>query len=244
MEKKFLSEVKQGVVNQTWWPYEFAGSTRNASAELKAIFGGEKSFDTPKPVQLIKRILELATSENAIVLDSYAGSGTTAHAVLDLNRKDGGSRRFILIQLEEDLAADHPARKEGMSEIADLTAERVRRVIRGYKFTGTQKTELMKPERVTWKTFSKQKKRSEILGRIEGIENLYGKDYEKIEKKIEDGVLTVTGKQTITKEMPGLGGSFAYVELGESMDLERLLAETPGTLPKFAALARYPFAST
>jgi len=241
MEKKFLTEVKAGVVNQTWWPYEFGGSTRNASAELKAIFGGEKSFDTPKPVQLITRILELAASENAIVLDSYAGSGTTAQAVLALNKKDGGSRRFILVQLPEQLAPDHPARKEGFAEVADLTAERVRRVIRGYDFTGTQETELHPPEKVTWTTFSKDKNRNEILERIEGIENLERGNYDKIEKKITDGVLTIVGQKQVKEKMPGLGGSFTYLELGEAMDLERLLAETPGTLPSFPALARYLF---
>ncbi|MFN9025693.1 MAG: site-specific DNA-methyltransferase, partial [Akkermansiaceae bacterium] len=241
MEKKFLSEVKAGVVNQTWWPYEFAGSTRNASAELKAIFGGEKSFDTPKPVQLITRILELASNENSIVLDSYAGSGTTAQAVLALNKKDGGNRRFILVQLPEELAPDHPARKEGFTEVADLTAERVRRVICGYDYTGTQETELHPPEKVTWTTFAKDKKRNEILDRIEGIKALESANYDKIETKIEDGLLSVVGRKTVQKQMPGIGGSFTYLELGEAMDLERLLAETPGTLPSFPALARYLF---
>ena len=85
MEKKFLSEVKDGVVNQTWWPYEFAGSTRNASAELKDVFGGSKAFDTPKPTKLIERILRLATQPGDLILDSFAGSGTTGHAVLTLN---------------------------------------------------------------------------------------------------------------------------------------------------------------
>lgn len=117
MEKKFLSEVKAGVVNQTWWPYTFAGSTRQASAEMKAIFGGVKLFDTPKPLTLLMRILEMATGPDAIVLDSYAGSGTTAHAVLKLNAEDNGNRRFILV--------------ETMDYAKDITAERVKRVIQG-----------------------------------------------------------------------------------------------------------------
>ncbi|MCZ3316178.1 site-specific DNA-methyltransferase [Acinetobacter baumannii] len=118
MEKKFLSEVKDGVVNQTWWPYQFAGSTRNASAEMKHIFNGVKEFDTPKPVQLIERILRIATNKNSIILDSFAGSGTTAHAVLKLNTEDGGSRRFILCEM--------------MDYAESITAERVRRVMEGY----------------------------------------------------------------------------------------------------------------
>lgn len=90
MEKKFLSEVKEGVVNQTWWPYDFAGSTRNASAELKAIFGGEKSFDTPKPERLLQRILDLATGPGDLVLDSFLGSGTTAAVAIKMGRRTIG----------------------------------------------------------------------------------------------------------------------------------------------------------
>ena len=95
MEKKYLSEVKEGVVNQTWWPYDFAGSTRNASAELKGIYEGEKSFDTPKPEKLLYRILELATNPNDTVLDSFAGSGTTGAVAHKMGR------RWIMIELGE-----------------------------------------------------------------------------------------------------------------------------------------------
>jgi len=95
MEKKYLSEVKEGVVNQTWWPYDFAGSTRNASAELKGIFEGEKSFDTPKPEKLIYRILELATNPGDLVLDSFAGSGTTGAVAHKMGR------RWIMVELGE-----------------------------------------------------------------------------------------------------------------------------------------------
>lgn len=95
MEKKFLSEVKEGVVNQTWWPYEFAGSTRNASAELKGLFQGEKAFETPKPEKLAFRVLELATRHGDWVLDSFGGSGTTGA----VSHKIG--RRWIMVELGE-----------------------------------------------------------------------------------------------------------------------------------------------
>jgi adenine-specific DNA-methyltransferase len=95
VEKKFLSEVKQGVVGQTWWPYEFAGSTRNASAEMKGLFEGRKSFDTPKPEQLVSRVLELATKEGDLVLDSFAGSGTAGAVAHKMGR------RWIMIELGE-----------------------------------------------------------------------------------------------------------------------------------------------
>ena len=122
MEKKFLSEVKSGVVNQTWWPYEFSGSTRNANAEIKDVFGGERIFDTPKPTKLLQRILQIATDTNSLVLDSFSGSGTTAHAALKQNAEDGGNRRFILVEMDEGIARN-------------VTAERVRRVAQGYTNT-------------------------------------------------------------------------------------------------------------
>lgn len=87
VEKKFLSEVKAGVVNQTWWPYDFAGSTRNASAEMKGLFEGDKAFDTPKPEKLIYRVLELSTLPGDWVLDSFAGSGTTGAVAHKMGRK-------------------------------------------------------------------------------------------------------------------------------------------------------------
>ncbi|MBI4633810.1 MAG: site-specific DNA-methyltransferase [Deltaproteobacteria bacterium] len=128
MEKKFLSEAKEGVVNQTWWPYDFAGSTRNASAEMKDLFAGAKPFDTPKPAQLFKVIISLSCDSNDLVLDSFAGSGTTGHAVLSLNKQDGGNRRFILVEMEANIARE-------------ITAERVRRVAEGYKNAKGEKVE-------------------------------------------------------------------------------------------------------
>ena len=86
--------------------------------QIKAIFHEGKSFDTPKPVGLIERILEIASNSDSVILDSFAGSGTTAHAVLNMNKADGGNRKFILVEMED--YAD------------SITAERVRRVIRGY----------------------------------------------------------------------------------------------------------------
>lgn len=118
--KRFLSEVKQGVVPQTIWSYEQAGHTQDAKKELVRLmdFGDTSDvFITPKPVKLLQRILQVATDRDSIVLDSFAGSGTTAHAVLKQNAEDGGGRRFVLVEMED--YAD------------SLTAERVRRVIRG-----------------------------------------------------------------------------------------------------------------
>ncbi len=114
--KRFLSEVQEGLVPITLWLRDFAGDTQEAVREVKNLLQTEK-FDSPKPVKLLTRILEVATDKNSIILDSYAGSGTTAQAVLALNKEDGGNRRFILVECED--YADK------------ITAERVRRVIRG-----------------------------------------------------------------------------------------------------------------
>lgn len=118
--KIFLSEVKQGRVSQTLWLYKDVGHTQDAKKELLDLIEFDSSADvfiSPKPTKLIKRILQIATDEDSIILDSFAGSGTTGQAVLAQNAEDGGNRRFILIEQEE--YAD------------SLTAERLRRVIKG-----------------------------------------------------------------------------------------------------------------
>ena len=96
-------------------------TNKNSADEMGAIFGNKKEFSTPKPVELLKSMLDLVADPNSIILDSFAGSGTTAHAVLNLNKKDGGNRKFILVEMED--YAD------------SITAERVRRVINGYADT-------------------------------------------------------------------------------------------------------------
>ena len=116
--KRYLAEVSDGIVPQTLWEYESVGHTQDAKKEIKQIFGGEMPFSTPKPYRLIERILQIASNPDSIILDSFAGSGTTAHAVLNMNKADGGHRKFILVE---------------MMDYADsITAERVKRVIKGY----------------------------------------------------------------------------------------------------------------
>jgi adenine-specific DNA-methyltransferase len=123
--KTFLSEAKEGVTPITIWPYKEVGHTHEANNELKQL-GLAGVFENPKPTRLIKRMLELSTrlDKNQIALDFFAGSGTTAHAVLDLNKEDGGNRKYILVQLPE------PTENKEFPTIADIAKERVRRVIR------------------------------------------------------------------------------------------------------------------
>jgi adenine-specific DNA-methyltransferase len=128
--KRFLSEVKQGVVPQTLWKYEEVGHTQDAKKEVQEVMQFEDTasvFSTPKPIRLIERILRIATKPDDIVLDFFAGSGTTAHAVMKLNAEDGGNRRFILVSSTE--ATDSEPDK---NLCRDVCAERVRRVMQGY----------------------------------------------------------------------------------------------------------------
>ena len=118
--KRYLSEVKKGVVPQTLWLHTEVGHTQDAKKELVSVLDFERSedvFNTVKPTSLIRHILQIATDKDSIILDSFAGSGTTAHAVLALNKEDGGNRRFVLIECED--------------YVDSITAERVRRVIKG-----------------------------------------------------------------------------------------------------------------
>ncbi|OYU56434.1 MAG: type III restriction endonuclease subunit M [Chitinophagaceae bacterium BSSC1] len=115
--KRYLSEVIQGVVPQTIWKYDEVGHNQIGKKELNEIFE-DNVFDTPKPSKLIEAIIKLSSNKGDIILDSFAGSGTTAHAVMNLNKQDGGNRKFILIEMED--------------YAKDITAERVKRVISGY----------------------------------------------------------------------------------------------------------------
>ena len=114
---RYLDEI-EGFVPWSWWASNEVGHTDEAKKEIHEFFGKTDAFDTPKPVRLINRILEIATDKNSIVLDSFAGSGTTAQAVLNLNKIDGGNRNFLIVEMEDYAET--------------ITAERVKRVINGY----------------------------------------------------------------------------------------------------------------
>ncbi len=120
--KRFLSEVKQGITPMTVWTYQEVGHTQDAKKEIKRLFPESNlPFDTPKSLKLMERIIQLGADKNSIILDSFAGSGTTAQAVLNINSEDGGKRKFICIEMEDYAET--------------ITAERVKRVIKGYGTT-------------------------------------------------------------------------------------------------------------
>ena len=118
-----------------------------------------------------------------------------------------------------------------MEDYADrLTAERVRRIINGYDFKGTQKTELLR-DKITW---TKLRRADRLTQKVEALENLYGHEYDQIKKTVKDGELVVTGEKTIAERAEGLGGTFTYCTLGEPVELDKLL--TGETLPPYAGI--------
>ena len=136
--------------------------------------------------------------------------------MLEANDRDGGNRKFVLVEMED--YADH------------LTAERVRRVINGYAFTKTQKTELLK-QKITWRTLSNS---GRLMEAVEAVRNLHGHEYDGITRRVKDGELVVTGESAAAERTEGLGGSFTYCTLGEPVELDRLL--TGETLPSWDGL--------
>ena len=127
-QKYFLKQAKESrKTDNTWW--SDGGLTSTATRRLQELFEG-KTFDTPKPIELVLRMLKLTTfrdKENAIVLDFFAGSSTTAHAVMQLNAEDGGKRKFIMVQLPEACDEKSEAFKSGYPTIAEISKERIRR---------------------------------------------------------------------------------------------------------------------
>jgi adenine-specific DNA-methyltransferase len=250
--KRFLSEVSGGIVPTTWWSLNDVPGNQEAKRELGQVFSEEPNvFATPKPVGLLERIIEIGADRDSLILDSFAGSGTTAHAVLKANAKDGGGRRFILV--------------EGEDYADTLTAERVRRAIQGYAWSGTQRETLLE-EKIT---LTQLKKADQWLAKVDAIKREHGladegdtggdlveqaqaatasaaspgtpqrKRFDKIEVKVDDGVLRVEGVRRISEMAPGLGGSFTYCTLGEAVELEKLLSGE--RLPDFDALGAWLF---
>lgn len=107
---RYLTEV-DGIVPWTWWPHDDVGHTDEAKKEIHSLFGKESAFETPKPLRLIKRVLEIATKPGDLVLDSFAGTGTTGHAALSLNKEIVGDRRFILIEMDSTICRETTAKR-------------------------------------------------------------------------------------------------------------------------------------
>ena len=127
-KKTFLSEVKQGKTAGSILHFKDVGSTHEANEDIAKLVG-KGMFSNPKPVRLVEHLLRLTTGKESgeMVLDFFAGSCTTAHAVMKLNQEDGGNRRFIMVQLPEKCPPNSEAFKAGFKTIADIGKERIRR---------------------------------------------------------------------------------------------------------------------
>ena len=210
---RFKNHIKEdaGKAATNLWPYAEVGHTDGAKKELKAIFDGIAPFETPKPTRLIDRILQIATDPDSIVLDSFAGSGTTAHSVLKANQADNGTRRFILIEM--------------MDYAETIVAERMRRVIGGY-------TSLDDVEELVYDvelTLDNLTEGTELLTAAKTAAKEAKKRYDKVSKpKIEDGHLQVVGIRKNSEEIAGTGGNFSYYELGEPLMVGDVLNENVG----------------
>jgi adenine-specific DNA-methyltransferase len=235
--KKFLNEVRDGVVPQTLWSWSEVGSTRNSKSELNAILHGVADeedpeldaeqpaddevegsgvFVTPKPTRLLQRVLAIATTSNSVVLDSFAGSGTTGHAVLLANKRDGGRRRVILVEVED--------------YANELTAERMRRVVNGYPYKGKKREELAREKL----SFSKLRRADKLLHNLDAIMNLERDRFDNFETKLDKGFVVVSGMTNVEAQAEGLGGTFTYCTLGQPVELDKLLSGA--TLPPYAGL--------
>lgn len=211
--KRFMSEVKDGITPMTVWPYVEVGHTQDAKREIKELFPKSKlPFETPKPTTLMEKILSLRNDPNAVVLDSFAGTASTGHAILKLNKKDGGNRKFILVELED--------------YAEEITATRIKKASSGYEFTGKKK-ETVKAYSVN---ATNLKKADKILQELEELKN--DESYSKVAIESINGEITITAEKQVSGKTEGLGGAFDFYELGSPLfDENQNLNEEVG-LPK------------
>lgn len=197
--KTYLNQVEGRLISNLWKQSE-VGHTDEAKKELKEIFGGKSPFDTPKPTRLIERILDIATDENSIILDSFAGSGTTAHAVLLANLKKHCNKKFILVEL--------------MDYADTTTAYRVKKAITGYQATMKHEEEIYN-KKLTIKNLPKV---DTFLKEAETVIEREKDDYAEISKpKLVDNSIKVIATRVADGFVEGLPGSFDYYELGSPL---------------------------
>ncbi len=126
--KKFLSEQTDGMVMVNLWKYKETGTVDDGTKEVDSLLGKDV-FDYPKPTSLIKRMIKIIKEDSPIILDFFAGSGTTAQAVLELNKEDGKTRKFICVQYPEETANKTEAKRVGYTDIAAISKDRIRKFI-------------------------------------------------------------------------------------------------------------------
>jgi len=217
---KEREEDSKGEKPKTYWDKP-KYSAVNGTNELKRIFsdqeGIEKIFDYPKSPYLMTDILKITTDKDATVLDFFAGSGTTAQAVLQLNKVDGGNRRFIICtnneigpkllkQLQDSGKSPHEIEEEGISR--KVCYPRIARVIRGYAYSGDS-VNLIHEKKVSIDVL---KMMGEVLEEVENTKSINLEKYDKFKTELEDGFLRLYGITNSKGTVEGLGGNLKYLK--------------------------------
>lgn len=203
-KKTYLGNVSDRAVTNMW-PFSEVDNTDGAKKELKEIFEGDVPFDTPKPTRLIDRILDIAVEPGDIVMDCFGGSGTTAHSVLKANAADGGDRKFILLEQDE--------------EIVKTTQARVQKAISGYKFTGTE-TERIYEKKLTAQTLKRVAEHYADAKKVYDEAKASGKYTAVHQPTVKESYIVVEADTRYDGYRDGLGGAFDMMELGEPLFVE------------------------
>jgi adenine-specific DNA-methyltransferase len=198
---RYLSEV-EGLVPWTWWNHEEVGNTDEAKKEIYNILTKQVEFGTPKPVRLIERILRIATKPGDIILDSFAGTATTAHAVLNLNLEDNGDRKFIMIEME--------------NYCDEITSKRVKNAITGYSYSGSTK-ETLYSKKLNLQSI---KNGNLIFDEVELLKEEYKGKFDEVKTAIENNSINLYGINKTNVSIEPTGGNFNYYNLGEPLFLE------------------------
>jgi len=193
---RIKDRVKKGIKPKTVWDKPKYDAATHGTKLLETIIGKARMFEFPKSVYAVLDALVVTVSQKrrAVILDFFAGSGTTAHAVMEMNKQDGGSRQCILCTNNENNICE------------EVTYPRVERVINGYAFEGND-TEVLYEKKLN---VTGLRRASDILEEIEAIQTIEGEKYEKYEVKVEDDHVRLLGTKKITGKKEGLGGSLKY----------------------------------
>jgi adenine-specific DNA-methyltransferase len=229
--KLFLSEVEEGIVANTIWKRDEVGDNQEAERILREILP-EHKFLGVKPPKLIKRMIKLSTGPEDLILDSFAGSGTTAQAVLEANREDGGNRAFVLVQQAYETKENE---KERLNICRQITNERVRRLMLGYKYSG-QKEEVLLEQKINLTVL---KTAEQLLERIALVKQSKSPDFETITTELSAGTLRLVGRKHFKGTAPGVGGTLTHVKTGAALFGE--YRDLGQVLPPYEELAKYIF---